>query len=47
MQIVYRTVRAILVWLNEPQSVSGGESTVPDWADLPPYHPAENAPRRA
>jgi|GEM_PF-6027591 hypothetical protein len=32
-------LRQALAWLNAPTTTDPTPSAVPDWADLPPYHP--------
>lgn len=39
MHKVYRAIKAILAWLNEPQAAWKDEPAVPCWADLPVHHP--------
>jgi hypothetical protein len=44
MHTIYKAIRAVLAWLNEPQGGNEDEFVVPCWADLPSYHPRDTAP---
>lgn len=42
MHTIYRAIKAVLAWLNEPQPAWDCQPPVRDWADLPAHHPCRD-----